>query len=198
MHEPPFVTEVALAEQDTDEHLLTINIDPSIVKPETVIIRGKIYYPNNEEQMFTIDATAKDSRQLSVKNYDWGRYSVELSVFGTNINGREFMATLPTYKFEIERPIEAVPEIDPATIITPDKMIESEPAEEKMATSTIISLIVGCNTLILLLGWLLIRIFVQKKPIKFKVKLPFLKKKKTSEGDVADTEKIKSVKMAQK
>ncbi len=189
VHEPPFVTEVALAEQDADEHLLTINIDPSIVKPETVIIQGKIYYPNNEEQMFTIDAAAKDSRQLSVKNYDWGRYSVELSVFGTNINGREFMATLPTYKFEIERPIEAVLEIDPATIITPDKMIESELAEEKMATSTIISLIVGCNTLILLLGWLLIRIFVQKKPIKFKVKLPFLKKKKTSEGDVADTEK---------
>ena len=189
VHEPPFVTEAALAEQDTDEHLLTINIDPSIVKPETVIIQGKIYYPNNEEQMFTIDAAAKDSRQLSVKNYDWGRYSVELSVFGTNINGREFMATLPTYKFEIERPIEAVPEIDSATIITPDKMIESEPVEEKMATSAIISLIVGCNTLILLLGWLLIRIFVQKKPIKFKVKLPFLKKKKTSEGGVADTEK---------
>ena len=99
------------------------------------------------------------------------------------------MATLPTYKFEIERPIEAVPEIDPATIITPDEMIENEPVEEKMATSTIISLIVGCNTLILLLGWLLIRIFVQKKPIKFKVKLPFLKKKKTSEGDVAEAEK---------
>ncbi|WP_351059647.1 hypothetical protein, partial [Psychrobacter sp. TB20-MNA-CIBAN-0197] len=75
VHEPPFITEVALAEQDTDEHLLTINIDPSIVKPETVIIQGKIYYPNNEEQMFTIDAAAKDSRQLSVKNYDWGRYS---------------------------------------------------------------------------------------------------------------------------
>ncbi|MFL3652003.1 MAG: TIGR03503 family protein [Pseudoalteromonas sp.] len=189
VHEPPFSTNVTLAEQDTDEHKLTITIDPSVVKPETVIIQGKIYYPNNEEQMFTIDAAPNDSRQLNVKNYDWGRYSVELSVFGTNINEREFMATLPTYKFEIERPIVAVPEIDPATIIAPEQMKASEPEDEKMATSTIISLIIGCNILILLLGWLAIRVFVQKKPIKFKVKLPFLNKKKAADGEVTNTEK---------
>ncbi|MBH0020384.1 TIGR03503 family protein [Pseudoalteromonas sp. SWXJ133] len=189
VHEPPFNYAIIRADENVSDHHLTINIDTKIVKPETVIIQGKIYYPNNEEQMFTINAIADASRQLVIKNYGWGRYSVELSVFGTNINGREFMATLPTYKFAVERPIKVVPEIDPATIITPDKMIESEPVEEKMATSTIISLIVGCNTLILLLGWLLIRIFVQKKPIKFKVKLPFLKKKKTRKGDVTDKEK---------
>ncbi|KAA1164315.1 TIGR03503 family protein [Pseudoalteromonas fuliginea] len=189
IHEPPFEFDIALAKEDFDDHILAITIDANIVKPETVIIQGKIYYPNNEEQMFTIDAMANVSRQLTIKNYDWGRYSVELSVFGTNINDREFMATLPTYKFEIERPIEAVPEIDPATIITPDEMIKSDPDEGKMTTSTIISLIVGCNIFILLVGWLLIRIFVQKKSIKFNVRLPFLKKKKASEDDVTDSEK---------
>ncbi|CAM3034598.1 TIGR03503 family protein [Pseudoalteromonas distincta] len=189
VHEPPFSYAITLADENVSDHHLIINIDDEIVKSETVIIQGKIYYPNNEEQMFTINALADASRQLEIKNYGWGRYSIELSVFGTNVNGREFMATLPTYRFEVAHPIEVLPEIASATVITPDKIIESEPVEEKMATSTIISLIVGCNTLILLLGWLAIRIFVQKKPIKFKVKLPFLKKKKTSEGDVADTEK---------
>lgn len=189
VHEPPFKSDITLAELDTDEHQLTISIDSSIVKPETVIVQGKIYYPNNEEQMFTIDAQASDTRQLAIKNYDWGRYSVELSVFGTNINGREFMATIPTYKFEIERPIEAVPEIDPATLIDQNQAIESEPAEEKMTTSTLVSLIVGCNLFILLVGWLAIRIFVQKKPIKFKVPLPFLKKKKAADDEVANTDK---------
>ena len=189
VHEPPFKSEVALAELDTDDHQLTINIDSNIVKPETVIVQGKIYYPNNEEQMFTIDAQAGDTRQLAIKNYDWGRYSVELSVFGTNINGREFMATIPTYKFEIERPIEAVPEIDPATLVDQNLASEAEPVEEKMATSTLVTLIVGCNLLILLLGWLAIRIFVQKKPIKFNFKLPFLNKKKVNDESNADAEK---------
>jgi uncharacterized protein (TIGR03503 family) len=189
VHEPPFSFDIKLGEQDIDEHALTINIDSNIVKPETVIIQGKIYYPNNEEQMFTLDSIAQASRELAIKNYDWGRYSVELSVFGTNIKGREFMATLPTYKFEIARPIEAVPEIDPVTIAKPDLQIKSEPKEEKIPTSTLISLIVGCNVFILLVGWLAIRIFVQKKSIKFKIKLSFLKKKKVANDDVADSKK---------
>ena len=192
VHEPPFSYDIVLGEENIDEHLLTINIDNKIVKAETVLIQGKIYYPNNEEQMFTIDAAPKASRQLEIKNYDWGRYSVELSVFGTNINGREFMATLPTYKFEIARPIEAVPEIDPSTIITPDLMIESEPEEEKMATATLISLIVGCNLFVLLMGWLGVRIFVQKKSIKFKVKLPFLNKKKDENSEMTDSKNNQS------
>lgn len=189
VHNPPLSYDIKLSDEKSNDHLLTITIDSSIVKPETAIIQGRIYYPNNEEQMFTIDAIASDSRQLSIKNYKWGRYSVELSIFGTNVNDREFMATPPTYKFEVDRPSIPASEVAPAKIITPDEVTTGKPVKERMPTSTIISLIVGCNTLILLLGWLLIRIFVQKKPVKFNVRLPFLKKKKASEDDVTDSGK---------
>ena len=189
VHEPPFGFNIALADENIDEHKLTITTDNKIVKPETVIFQGKIYYPNNEEQMFTINAAPGETRELIIKNYDWGRYSVELSVFGTNNNGREFMATLPTYKFEIARPIEAVPEVDPATVVEAEQTTPIEPEEEKMATSTIVGLIIGGNILIILLGWLAIRIFVQKKPIKIKLSLPFLNKKKHANQDADDTEK---------
>ncbi|MBB1387592.1 TIGR03503 family protein [Pseudoalteromonas sp. SG45-5] len=188
VHEPPLSYDIELG-KDGDDHLLTINIDNTMVDPATVIIQGKIYYPNNEEQMFVIDAVANQSRQLSVKNYDWGRYNIELSIFGTNINGREFMATLPTYKFEVARPIEVIPEIEIPAISEPEIIIQSEPEEEKMTAAMLTSLIVGCNLLILLIGWLSIRVFVQKKPIKFNVKLPFLKKKKVSEDKVTDSGK---------
>lgn len=187
--EPPFKYDIALADDINNEHKLTITIDNQIVKPETIIFQGKIYYPNNEEQMFTIEPKESDSRELIIKNYDWGRYSVELSVFGTNKNGREFMATLPTYKFEIARPIEAVPEIDPATLQSTKPNVPVKPEQETLATSTIISLIIGCNVLILLLGWLAIRIFVQKKPIKFKVKIPFLNKKASRSESADESEK---------
>nr|WP_248290940.1 TIGR03503 family protein [Pseudoalteromonas arctica] len=189
--EPPFSYEIALAEDDLQEHHLTITLDNQIVQPETVLIQGKIYYPNNEEQMFTLDAKNSLTRQLTIKNYDWGRYSVELSVFGTNVNGREFMATLPTYKFEIERPIEVVPEL-PAPIISEAEQQEIERVAkeaELMATITFISLIVGGNLLVLLLGWLAIRVFVQKKSIMPKIKLPFLQKKTVAENELQSEEK---------
>ncbi|MBE0378602.1 TIGR03503 family protein [Pseudoalteromonas prydzensis] len=189
--EPPFSYSIALAEDDLQEHQLTITLDKQIVQPETVLIQGKIYYPNNEEQMFTLDANNGLTRELAIKNYDWGRYSVELSVFGTNVNGREFMATLPTYKFEIERPIEVVPEL-PAPVISEAEQQEIERVAkeaESMATMTLISLIVGGNLLILFLGWLAIRVFVQKKSLLPKIKLPFLQKKTAVENEQQSEEK---------
>ncbi|CAI87019.1 TIGR03503 family protein [Pseudoalteromonas translucida] len=198
VHSAPVSYDMTLAEQESNEHLLAINLDDTIVKPETVIMQGKIYYPNNEEQMFSIELDAQHTRQLAIKNYGWGRYSVELSIFGTNIKGREFMATLPTYKFEIARPIEAVPAVDPATIIPPDLMIESEPVAEKIANWVLLSLIIVGNLCVLLMGWLAIRIFVQKKSLKFKVKLPFINKKTTTNDDVGNSEKKQSTKNGSK
>ncbi|WP_244390938.1 TIGR03503 family protein [Pseudoalteromonas sp. KAN5] len=183
--EPPFSYSIALAEDDIEEHQLTITLDKQIVQPETVLIQGKIYYPNNEEQMFTLEANTSLTRELAIKNYDWGRYSVELSVFGTNINGREFMATLPTYKFEIERPIEVVPELAAPIISEAEQQAIQKAAKEAeaMATITLISLIVGGNLLILLIGWLAIRVFVQKKSLIPKIKLPFLQKKTATDKE---------------
>ena len=189
--EPPFSFDIALAEDDTLEHVLTVSLDPEVVKPETVLIQGKIYYPNNEEQMFNIEGTSLLTRELIIKNYDWGRYSVELSVFGTNINGREFMATLPTYRFEIERPIEIVPEL-PEPVLTEAEIKEIARVKkeaESMSTVLFVSLIIGGNLLVLLIGWLAIRFFVQKKSIIPKISIPFLKKKAAPDDDTANDEK---------
>eukprot|EP01093_Parvamoeba_rugata_P013947 TRINITY_DN441_c0_g1_i1.p1 TRINITY_DN441_c0_g1~~TRINITY_DN441_c0_g1_i1.p1 ORF type:complete len:126 (-),score=26.47 TRINITY_DN441_c0_g1_i1:134-511(-) len=101
------------------------------------------------------------------------------------------MATLPTYKFEIERPIEVVPEL-PAPVISEAEQQEIERVAkeaESMVTMTLISLIVGGNLLILFLGWLAIRVFVQKKSLLPKIKLPFLQKKTAVENEQQSEEK---------
>lgn len=193
--EPPFDFELMLAGENELEHGLTIKIDDSVVKPETIIFQGKVFYPNGEEQMFTLDATERLYRQLAIKNYDWGRYTVELSVFGENINGREFMAVLPDYKFEIERPIEKVPEL--AAIERPElESLKPKPKPEPaVSTAMLITIIVLGNVVLMLLGWLAIRVFVQKKPIKLslptvKLKNPFKKKEEVIDlDDLGDSEK---------
>ncbi|WP_440053635.1 TIGR03503 family protein [Pseudoalteromonas sp. T1lg65] len=178
--EPPFAFDLMLAGEGELEHGLTINIDPAIVKAETILFQGKVLYPNGEEQIFTLDAQERLYRQLGIKNYDWGRYSVEISVFGENINGREFMATLPNYNFEIERPIEKVPEL--SIIERPDliKKIKPKP-EPKMSTELLVTIIVAGNLLVLLIGWALVRVFVQNKPLLPKISLPTNPFKKKAE-----------------
>lgn len=184
--EPPFEFNLTLATNDAANHELLINLEQSIVKPETVIFQGKIFYPNGEEQIFTINPEERLYRKLAVSNYDWGRYQIELSVFGENINGREFMAKLPMYNFEIERPIEKVPELQ-APKVNPllAKLPPPEP-EPTLSTGALIGIIALGNVLIMLIGWLVIRVFVQNKPIKFKIKLPSFKKKPSPEDEKVD------------
>jgi len=179
--EPPFEFNLTLASNAKASHELLIKLDQNILKPETVIFQGKIFYPNGEEQIFTINPEARLYRKLEVSNYDWGRYQVEFSVFGENINGREFMAKLPMYNFEIERPIEKVPELQ-APKINPllAKLPPLEP-EPTLSTGKLITVIVLGNIFIMLIGWSVIRIFVQKKSIKLKIKLPLFKKRQSTE-----------------
>nr|WP_063381573.1 TIGR03503 family protein [Pseudoalteromonas luteoviolacea] len=189
--EPPFTFELQLADDEEFEHELVIQLNRDIVKPETVILQGKILYPNGEEQVYTLNEQERFYRQLQIKNYDWGRYSVQLSAFGENINGREFMAAIPDYNFEIERPIEKVPELTKP--ITPEELMQpTEPEEPEVNTALIVSIVVAGNLLVLLLGWLVIRVFVQNKPLKFSIPLPtsipFLKKKQKMDLDDLEPE----------
>ncbi|MFC3031673.1 TIGR03503 family protein [Pseudoalteromonas fenneropenaei] len=188
--EPPFDFNLDMSEHDSpDDHVLQIRINPEVAKPETVILQGKIFYPNGEEQLFTLPKETRLYRTLPIKNYDWGRYSVDISAFGENANGREFMATLPMYKFEIERPIEKVPELA-KPIVKEQKLPEPEP-EPSLSTAAFVAIIALGNVLILLIGWLAVRVFVQGKAILPHFSLPRFGKKKPLDLDELENEQEK-------
>lgn len=190
LEEAPFSYELELAKKEKSEHKLQIKIDDTKVDPNTVLFQGKIFYPNNEEQAFSIDANDTVNREIRLINYDWGNYSVELSAFGTNKNGREFMTTLENYNFRIEPPIEEAEE--KAEIIPPSQrdlkldelnseLIEQQ-QESEIETSKLIMIIIIGNVVILILGGLFFRLVVQKKPL-FKFNFKFKSKKSTTEEE---------------
>lgn len=166
---PPLQYKVQLSEDKTESHLLSITLDEKQVKPHTVLLQGRIYYPNNEEQTFSIPSQASNLRQLKIGNYQWGHYSIELQLFGTSINGREFMARLPTYTFVMDKPIEPVPaqEATQSAIAALPPLPAPPPPEPKLSDGLFYSLVVFGNLTLFLLGWLLIRVFVQNKPLRF-------------------------------
>jgi len=188
---PPFEFEIDLAKKSKSEHLLKIKIDDTQADPKSVLLQGKIFYPNNEEQAFSIDANDTAFREIPIINYDWGNYSIELSAFGTNINGREFMADLENYTFRIEAPVEEVPEKPETLAPTESDLFLDEVNNELMAqqeesqieTSKLIAIILIGNLVILIIGGLFFRLVIQKKPL-FKFNFKFRSKKTTSEEEL--------------
>lgn len=180
IEESPLTFTFEPAKDGEETHLLSINANIEKVKPETLIYQGTIYYPNGETQNFSLTEQDKAVRTLDLVNYDWGIYEVELTLFGTNINGREFVAKINKQEFEIEKPIEKVPEIE-APII-PETELEPElPPEPELDMQQIIMWVIIGNVLILLVGFVLIRVFVQKKPLLGGLLSKLKKRKKTEE-----------------
>ncbi|MEO2280876.1 TIGR03503 family protein [Pseudoalteromonas sp. YIC-468] len=184
--DPPLQFEVVEGAKD-ESHELVISFDTSLVDPSSVLLQGRIFYPNNDEQAFSLPAQEGAQRILKISNYDWGHYSVEMDVFGTNTNGREFMATLPAYDFSIARPIEKVVELPVGP--SPEELarIQEEAQKAKaMSSGLFYTLVALGNVLILLLGWGLIRVLVLKKPLFGKFNLLFWRKKQQSKNESSE------------
>lgn len=179
-------------------HRLIINIEGDYVKKESMIFQGKIYYPNQEVQSFSVTENISEARIFNVINYDFGIYRVSMSAFGENANGREFMLEIPDFSFIIDPPLledtdlsEGIKfDVDGNPIISAEDaaaaaLAQAEKVPEPVDhTNTIIITVLG-NLLLALVGWLMLRTFVQKKPIKINFKLPkiSLKRKGKKGGD---------------
>ena len=91
-------------------------------------------------------------REYLIVNYDYGVYRVKLTVYGNTTQGREFILDVPEYTFLSEEPV-----IDPSiTNSTIEESVISDQVmpevEKKILTSTLVSLIVGINLFILIVG----------------------------------------------
>ena len=164
VEQSPISFEFTEAMEGEEHHHLAINVNTEKVKADSLIYQGTIYYPNGEAQIFNIEAQDKAVRELKLVNYDWGVYEVELTLFGSNINGREFVAKVDKQEFEIDKPIEKVPEQDKP--IVPEMNLEPElPPEPELDVGQIIVWAIVGNLIIILVGAIVIRVFVQKKPL---------------------------------
>ncbi|MFY8272677.1 TIGR03503 family protein [Pseudoalteromonas sp. SSDWG2] len=184
--EPPLSYEL-IEGQNGEDHELVITLDAQLVDPNSVLLQGRIFYPNNDEQGFSIAAQQGATRSLKLSNYDWGRYSVEFDIFGTNTNGREFMATLPAYDFSIARPIEKVKELPKGP--SPEELARMQEEAEKakeMSPAVFYTIVALGNLLILLIGWGVIRVFVLKKPLLGSVNLLFWRKKQQPADEASE------------
>lgn len=170
-------------------HKLVIDAEREFVDMTSLLIDGKVRFPNGDVQNFSLTELTPEAREHLVVNYEFGVYRIKLTAFGSTKDGRDFILDVPEYTFLAETPVEEIAEtpltdpesgevaidpenpdaiIDPAAIPEQDMLdVNEENVEEEpsMQTSTMINLIVGINGFILIIGCLMIWFFTRpKKP----------------------------------
>lgn len=195
LHPIPFDLQVDTALDDNELHSLNITANTDLVKFNSFAFSGEVFYPTGESQRFSIPEDETDKKQFMLFNYGAGTYKVQLSAFGKNKNGRDMMIHIPEYTFHIAAPTPVVPPTADLEAEIAQATMQSlpEPEEPKMSATQIISIIVGCNLVIFILAFILIKYgFLAKTPFWRKIsfaKLKFWSKKKNQDKNETKQEK---------
>ncbi|MGS2721510.1 TIGR03503 family protein [Paraglaciecola aestuariivivens] len=156
----PILIDVELADDGDGYHKLKVDAERNHVDMSTLLIDGKVRFPNGDIQNFSITDMSTDVREYLIVNYDYGVYRVKLTAYGNTLDGREFILDVPEYSFLAEEPIAPIQNVNSTkegsntstNDLTSGVDAVAQVEEEIMATSTLIGIIVSINLIILIVG----------------------------------------------
>lgn len=166
-------------------HKLVIDAEREFVDMSTLLIDGKVRFPNGDVQNFSLTELTPNAREHLIVNYEFGVYRIKLTAFGSTKDGRDFILDVPEYTFLNDTPVEEPSESgvtdaagdviaddtasekgEPSVSDELDMMNGPEPVPEdepSMTTTTMIYLIIGINGIILIVGGGMIWFFTRSK-----------------------------------
>lgn len=163
-------------------HKLKVDAQREYVDMSTLLIDGKVRFPNGDIQNFSITDMSADIREYLIVNYEFGVYRVKLTAYGNTTDGREFILDVPEFSFLSEEPEPIVAAVaaspgDPTSTLAESTSQQNAipgqtagPPVEEMSTSTLVSLIVAINLFILIVGGGLIWWLTLENKPQFKLK----------------------------
>lgn len=158
-------------------HKLLIDTERELVDLSTLLVDGKIRFPNGDIQNFSITDMSDNVREYEIVNYESGVYRVKLTAYGNTVEGREFILDVPEFSFLVEEPKPVIEVTDvTATPIDTEGQLVAEPEQNNELNtntddktdlmtpavidesaqgwqkSTVILFVIGLNLLVVLLG----------------------------------------------
>jgi uncharacterized protein (TIGR03503 family) len=85
-------------------HYLNIDADRENVDINSLLIDGKITYPNGDVQNFSMSEPSSEARVYQVINYEYGIFRAKVTAFGKTHAGRDFILDVPEFTFLVEEP----------------------------------------------------------------------------------------------
>jgi len=98
----PVKISIKASDEEKIDHLVTFTIDPTYVDPESIILQGKVIYPDKQIVPFTQLEAKGILRSKAIEYTEAGIHRIAVDVFGKTIQGREFYLTLPVFTFNAE------------------------------------------------------------------------------------------------
>lgn len=98
----PIKTSIQASDEEGKNHIVTFTIDPTYVDANSIILQGKIMYPDKQEVEFSL---LEEENTFRIKEFEYteaGIHHITIDVFGKTIAGREFVLELPRFNFNAE------------------------------------------------------------------------------------------------
>lgn len=161
-------------------HKVLIDANRDLVDIRSLLVDGKIRFPNGDIQNFSLTEPSDQIREHLVINFEEGIFRVKLTAYGKTVNGRDFILDVPEYQFLAESK-----EVEPETMsmentgenvdlemamADPNSMMDmsedlqsSESQEMGMTDDQLIMIVIAVNGAILLFGGLTVVIVLWKR-----------------------------------
>jgi uncharacterized protein (TIGR03503 family) len=181
----PITISVETTQDEKGVHIVTFAINNSFVKPDSILIQGKVTFPDRQVEPFSVMQGQGLKRTHNIEFTEPGIHRIQIGVFGETTNGREFRATVSEFSFNVDRidgPL--VPSLNGAALSTEQQsaqtiadakklaeLLKQELAQAKAAQEaeiaakqqeTVIYIIAG-NTIVVLLAGILFLVMRRKK-----------------------------------
>lgn len=181
----PISISVVTNQGENKTHVVTFTIDDSLVNADSMLMQGKVTFPDQQVEPFTVVQEQGRTRTHTIAFTEPGVHRIKVRVFGDIKNGREFQAILPEFTFNVDHLPEAgilggnrgshnlTSEQKSAQAITnaaiaAEKLAQVKATQEaKVANKQQATLlyIVGGNTLVIIIAALMF-IFIRRKKRK--------------------------------
>ena len=154
----PITTEAVESFTQDEPHQVIYQVTEGPIDADSLIVQGRLRYPNGEIQSFSLGEQQGDKRILRVANAGLGTYRVEQMLFGKTKTGREFVISLPEYTFaaigpKIEVPALPEPEVTSDTGAAGASQANATPETPPEPPAEFpLGLVIGVNLLILIGG----------------------------------------------
>jgi len=99
----PITISVETTQDENAVHVVTFAIDDDFVNADSILIQGKVTFPDKQVVPFSVMEGKGTSRTYDIGFTEPGLHRVKIRVFGETINGREFRATVPEFSFNVKR-----------------------------------------------------------------------------------------------
>lgn len=170
LYSNPIKIDVELDGGGEGYHKLIIDVNRDLVDISSLLIDGKVRFPNTDIQNFSLTEGGDDAREHLIVAYEEGIFRVKLTAYGTTTDGRDFILDVPEYSFLANEPEPEVidplidgkdPIVDGSDLASPDgEQIEpvNQPSpvmtdtSEDMDPKTMMILLLSINGGILLIG----------------------------------------------